>query len=97
VKGYIAQEIGEAIDWAAVAAAIAKELDRQVGSQRTSTTDLKSEALDFNAGCPSINGGAGCSQFTSTKFGVVSTPRMHPASQLDVLFVKEFHDFLLDL
>ena len=30
VKGYIAQEMGEAVDWATAAAAIAKELDKRV-------------------------------------------------------------------
>ena len=53
VKGYIAQEMGEAVDWAAVAAATAKELDRQVGTQRMSGLELKPGASGYNGGCPS--------------------------------------------
>jgi hypothetical protein len=97
MKDYIAQEIGEAVDWAAVAVATAKELDRQVGSQKTSATDFKPGASDFNGGCSSTNGGAGCSQLMSTEFGVVSMLHLHLASEVDMLLVKKVHDFLLEL
>ena len=41
MKGYIAQEMGEAVDSAAATAAIAKELDRKVGGKKCSAPDLK--------------------------------------------------------
>jgi hypothetical protein len=76
VKGYIAQEMGKAVDWAAVVAATTKKLDRWVGTQKTSGLDLKPGASGYNGGCPSINGGAACSQLTTTEFGMVSTPHL---------------------
>jgi hypothetical protein len=97
VKGYITQEMGEVVDWAAAAAATAKELDMRMGSQKSSAIDFKPGASEFNGCCPSTNGGAGCSQFMSTKFGVVSTAHLHPASTTDLVLVKEHHDFLLEL
>jgi hypothetical protein len=93
VKGYIAQEMGEAVDWAATA----KELDRRVGTQRTTGLELKLGASGYNGGCPSTNGDAACSQLTSTEMGVLSRPRLHVASDADVQIVKEFHEFLIDL
>jgi hypothetical protein len=97
VKGYIAQTMGKAIDWAATTTATAKELDRRVGSQKSNTTDFKPGTSKFNGGCPSTNRGAGCSQLMSTEFGVVCTAHLYPASTADVLLVKEHHDFLLEL
>ena len=97
VKGYIAQEMGEAVDWAAVAVAIAMELDRRVGSQKCSARELKPGASEFNGGCLSANGGAGCSQLTSTELGIVSRGHLHPASASDVHLMKEHHGFLLEL
>jgi hypothetical protein len=44
VKGYIAQEMGEAVDWAATTAATAKDLDWRVGTQRTTGLELKPRA-----------------------------------------------------
>jgi hypothetical protein len=97
VKGYIAQEMDEVVDWAAAAAATAKELDMWVGSQKSSATDFKPGASELNGCCPSTNGGVGCSQLRSTEFGIVSMVHLHPASAADVLLVKEYHDFLLEL
>ena len=89
--------MGEVVDWAAAVVAIAKELDRRVGSQKCSATDLKLRTSEFNGGCPSANGGVGCSQLTSAEIGVVSTTHLHPASAKDVVLVEEHHDFLLEL
>jgi hypothetical protein len=97
VKGYIVQEMGEAVDWAAVAPATAKELDRRVGSQKSSATDFKPGASEFNGCCPSTNGGASYSELTSTEFGLVSAAHLHPAFAADLVLVKEHHDFLLEL
>ena len=47
VKGYIAQEIGKAVDWATMAATIAKELDKREGSQKSSASDFKPEPSDI--------------------------------------------------
>jgi hypothetical protein len=97
MKGFIAQEMGEAVDWTAAAAATAKELDRRVGSKKSSATDFKPGASDINGSSPSTNGGAGCSQLVSTEIGVVSTAHLYPVFAIDVLLVKEHHDFLLEL
>ena len=97
VKGYIAQEMGEDVDWAAAAAATAKELDRRVGYLKCSGIELKPGASELNGGCPSANGGAGSSQLTSTELGVVSRGHLHPASASDLHLVKEHHTFLQEL
>ena len=55
MKDYIAQEMGEAVDWAAAAAPILKELDRQEGSQKSNSNDLKPRASELIGLCPSTN------------------------------------------
>ena len=97
MKGYIAQEMGKAIDWAAVAATIAKELDRQDGSKKSSASDFKPRASEFHTCCPNTNRGANCSQLMSIEFGGVFKAYLHPTSPTYFVSMKEHHEFLFKL